>query len=322
MASRGRVALGGFAAALIATTAGAGLFKAERHISISQTSRHADAWYTNDFSPLLPGLPGCGIAQSVRPIGYGSVTTWTVKDCASAKAGRLFAIGNSHAIAYMPLFRQFALDSGHETRLFFRSGCAFLGLNEPMTSEGDCIEYFKRAEADFLRELRPGDILFMPSMRLGQGTDQWGKETSPFTDPERSATAMVEARDVLSRLAATGALLVFEAPKPLIPSPTYRCVDWYMTWNPICKDGLVIDKTLMLQIRAPVLEKMQELGSKNPRVQIWDPLPVLCPDSPCRAMDGALPIFFDRHHVSAHGNRMLRENFDKTFEAWFDGAAG
>jgi hypothetical protein len=154
-------------------------------------------------------------------------------------------------------------------------------------------------------------------MRLDQGTDQWGDEAAVTEDPANDEAVMAEAKAVLAKLASTGALLVFEAPKPIVPSPTYRCIDWYMAKNPICKGGLSIDKAAMLAVRAPMLEKMQALAAENTKVRIWDPFSALCPGSVCEAMDGNLPIFFDRHHLSAHGNRMLRGNFDDSFKDWF-----
>jgi len=320
---RGRVALGGLAAALIATGMGATLFKAQHQISISQTARYRDDWYTGGNSPLLPGPEGCSVAQSRRPIADGSVTTWTRQGCAAgAKGGRLFVIGNSHALAYTPMLRQFALDSGHEVRLYFRSECAFLVLNVPMSAETRCIRFHDQAQADFVKDLRPNDILFMPSMRLDQGVNQWGDDAPSIADPASGAAAMTEAQAVLDHLArSTGALLVFEAPKPVVPAPTYRCIDWYMAENAICKAGLSIDKEVMLATRAPVLGKMQQLARENARVRIWDPFAVLCPGAACQAMDGAKPIFFDRHHLSNHGNQMLRAVFDADFDKWFSAGA-
>jgi peptidoglycan/LPS O-acetylase OafA/YrhL len=315
---RGRVALAGLAAALIATAGGTVLFKAHNRISISQTAQYRADWYTSNSTPLLPGIPGCSLSQDVRPLGGGKVTTWTPRGCGpEAKAGRLFVIGNSHALAYTPMLRQFVLDSGRETRLYFQSQCAFLKLDAPMSSQARCSRFHAQAEAEFLSALKPDDILFMPSMRLDQGTDQWGDEAPTIEDPANDKAAMAEAREVLAKLASTGALLVFEAPKPVVPSPTYRCVDWYMAMNPICKGGLSIDKAAMLSMRAPVLEKMQALATENAKVRIWDPFATLCPGSACEAMDGKLPIFFDRHHTSAHGDRMLRGSFDDSFNAWF-----
>jgi peptidoglycan/LPS O-acetylase OafA/YrhL len=319
---RGWVALGGLAAALVATGAGGVLFKAQHHLSISQTARYAADWYTSDHSGLLTSGDGCKLAQTRYPLADGRVTTWTRNGCASpATPGRLFVIGDSHAIAYVPLLRQFALDTGHETRLYFKSGCPFLRLNAPMSSLPACHGYFEAAEAEFRAQLRPGDILFMPSMRLAQGTDQWGAVVREFTDPDSGRASMIEAKAELDSLGSTGAQLVFEAPKPMVPSPTYRCIDWYLSENPICKGGLSIDKKTMLALRAPVLEEMETLAARNTKVRVWDPLPVLCPGPVCQAMDGDKPIFFDRHHVSTHGDQMLRESFDRTFNAWFTGSS-
>jgi hypothetical protein len=192
-----------------------------------------------------------------------------------------------------------------------------------MSAQKRCIRFHDQAQAEFLKELRPADILFMPSMRLDQGVNQWGDEVPSIADPANNAAAMAEAKTVLDNLArSTGALLVFEAPKPVVPAPTYRCIDWYMAENSICKAGLSIDKQAMLALRAPVLERMQKLAGENARVKIWDPFAVLCPAAACQAMDGTKPIFFDRHHLSTHGNQMLRATFDADFDKWFSSGAG
>jgi hypothetical protein len=59
------------------------------------------------------------------------------------------------------------------------------------------------------------------------------------------------------------------------------------------------------------------LGGVIGFVGFWVGLGFVCRGVFCEAMDGDLPIFFDRHHISAHGDRMLRRFFDESFSAWF-----
>lgn len=316
-AARWKVALVGLAGATIATGAGAMILKLQPRLSVSRTA-DTGQWYTNADTPLLPGPVGCTLDASNHPLADGKVTTWTRKGCApAATTGRLFVIGNSHALSYTPLLRQFSLDTGHETRLYFKSECAFLQLNEPMASIKRCRAFHDEATAQFMAQLRPGDVLFMPSMRLDQGHDQWGRKTPVFTDARRTTLAMTEAREVLGRLERTGARLVFEAPKPIMPSPLYRCVDWYTAGNPICAGGTSVGREQMELRREPVLHLMQDLARTNPQVEIWDPLPRLCTDRMCPGFDAGEPIYFDMHHISAHGDAMLRGTFDRDFQQWF-----
>ena len=90
-----------------------------------------------------------------------------------------------------------------------------------------------------------------------------------------------------------------------------------MKGNSICRAGLSIDRNEMLAIRVPMLGEMQALAAANSSVRIWDPFPVLCPGTRCQGLDGSAPTFFDRHHLSAHGDRVLRSDFNSHFDHWF-----
>jgi peptidoglycan/LPS O-acetylase OafA/YrhL len=306
------VACGGVALSAVAALSAIVLVKGQPALSISKTA--SGRWQASETAPLLAGPRGCRLLATSRPLANGKLTIWKRTGCpAPAPLGRIFAIGNSHALAYAPMLRQFTLDTGYETRLYFRSGCAFLALNAPMTELKGYSAYLAAAQRRLRTEMTPRDILFMPSLRLDQGENQWGK-AKQFTDERRTLAAMTEARTVLQELGdETGARLVFEAPKPILPSPPYRCADWYTAGNPVCDAGLSISRQAMEAQRAPVLALMRELGRDNDRVTIWDPVPRLCSRAWCNAFDGNRPIFFDRHHVSQHGNAMLRERFTTGF---------
>jgi len=46
-----------------------------------------------------------------------------------------------------------------------------------------------------------------------------------------------------------------------------------------------------------------------PRLQVWDPLPILCPDKMCQAYRDGMPLLFDGDHLSGFGNRLLLPTF-------------
>src|ERR1700732_2614804 len=89
------------------------------------------------------------------------------------------------------------------------------------------------------------------------------------------ATALAEAAGTLKFLGARGLRVVFEAPKPIFPSPPFRCSDWFNRHNPVCAAGLSMPRAVMLAYRQPVLQAMQSLEGNF--VSIWDPFDTLCP---------------------------------------------
>jgi hypothetical protein len=72
-----------------------------------------------------------------------------------------------------------------------------------------------------------------------------------------------------------------EAPKPIFRAPAFRCSDWFNRRNPICVSGLTVSRDYLLQFREPVLD----------------------------AMNRGSPLFLDRDHLSAYGNRVLYPEF-------------
>jgi peptidoglycan/LPS O-acetylase OafA/YrhL len=309
-APRGAVVAVALSAIFCGAVVGGLAFRDADALSISKTAQGHD-WYADSATSLIRDNAECQLKEAGRGLAGGSVTTWTRTQCqATTASGRLFVIGNSHAKGYEPMLRQYALDSGHEVRLYFKSGCAFLLLTSPHADEAGCATYIAESVSELRRELGTGDVLFMASMRLDQNTNQWGQKLAldPHTSRKVNA-AMAEARTVLTELGEHGARLVFEAPKPLFAAPAYRCADWYTKINPACEAGLTVDRQQMLALRTPVMDRMRTLAASVQGVGIWDPLPALCPDSVCSAFDGSRPLFFDMHHLSGYGNQVLRSSF-------------
>ncbi|RCW74671.1 hypothetical protein DES41_102995 [Pseudorhodoferax soli] len=113
----------------------------------------------------------------------------------------------------------------------------------------------------------------------------------------------------MSTLQEAGLLVVIDAPKPIFKSPAFRCSDWFNARNPICAGGFVIERDFLEQRRRPVMNALAELKTLHPELAVWDPFPVLCPETVCSAFDGPLPMFLDGDHLSGHGNRVLFPSF-------------
>jgi hypothetical protein len=168
---------------------------------------------------------------------------------------------------------------------------------------------FHAAVLDDLRNrLRPGDVVFMPGLRLTRFVGQFGAVDFPGGRPGDAVWPEVRAdvRGKLSNLSRTGARFIFEAPKPIFRVPAFRCADWFNRTNPDCNAGFAIAKPELERLRLPVRSAMADLAAEIPALSVWDPFPVLCPSDPCRALDDrGRPQVFDGDHLSGHGNDIL-----------------
>ena len=113
---------------------------------------------------------------------------------------------------------------------------------------------------------------------------------------------------------------MFEAPTPVFPAPAYRCSDAFNRDNPVCAGGLEMPRAELEAYRAPVMRTMQALVAKLPHATVWDPLPLLCPDVTCRAVEGGKPLFFDGDHLSAYGSLRLLPDFARHLRSLRDPA--
>jgi SGNH domain (fused to AT3 domains) len=86
-------------------------------------------------------------------------------------------------------------------------------------------------------------------------------------------------------------------------------VDWFNRGNPICKYGPTIDKNYLEELRKPAVNGFDRLRMEFPTVQVFDSLPILCPEEECLAFDDKGPIVFDADHLSGHANDLLQPAF-------------
>ncbi|MBS0479759.1 MAG: acyltransferase, partial [Proteobacteria bacterium] len=273
-------------------------------LAIGVTRDHS-AWYADERHALNPALSHCAVTMS-RDRG---VDRWTPGNCTSRAAGfRVFAIGDSHNTAYAPNYRQLAAELGVPVASYFHPGCPFLRLIQPMDVKHRCATFYRRFYDDLRRQGRPGDVIFLPGLRLTRLVNQFGHDAEHDTpvDNSLSPVAVAEAQSTLARLQAAGFRVVIEAPKPILPAPPFRCADWYDRANPICAGGLTIARDQALALRRHVMDATTGLARRYPALRIWDPFPILCPGDPCRAFDRAgRPLYFDGDHLSGHGNDVV-----------------
>lgn len=297
-------------------------------LSLSVLSKNSQDWYP-EGSGIVNGFPGCHAEPEHLNVNGGLLLVYKPSGCKVKKEANphsLFVIGDSHALAYAGIFKEYAIINNTTIYAYNNGGCPFLSF----TPSRDiyllnCRQYTDSSLKDMEKRIKPGDVLFFASLRLPRFVDQWAY----FGDAEHKKIlfsdyaikgrreTIVYAKEILKPFVDKGVNIVFEAPKPLFKSPIFRCADWYEKGNPICKGGSDISRNLMEKYRAPILQSYEELGEKIP-LSVWDPLPFLCGKEFCHAYKNGKPLFFDGDHLSGYGNKVLFPSFSHFMSAVFD----
>lgn len=315
---RGRVVLAGLLCMVAASAVSTGIIKAKSELLLSVT-RDTATWFP------VRGLAydgGCQVATSTRALD-GVEVRRIEPDCGGeALAATVFVFGDSHAGTYRPLLTLLAARDRAAVEIFSRSGCGFFRLDVPNAELATaCADFDRAAMRDVAALAKMGDVIFLPSLRMERFANQWGDiETSAYQDPDSKALArqraVAEAVDYFRPLVAKGVRVVVEAPKPLFKLPPFRCSDWFNASNPVCAGGATVSRVDLAARAAPSHQAIAALIAAVPGIQVWDPFPVLCPDTVCSAYAAnGKPLFFDGDHLSRYGNEVLKESFLTAFAA-------
>ena len=292
----------------------------EPRISLSTVSQHAQAWYPNGVS-LSAEYPGCNADPEYHDVNGTLQLIFKPNGCVTPRPLNehvLYVIGDSHALAYERLFRQYAQRTSTQVVVYGNGGCPFLSLQAWRDIDSAaCNQKAEISLQDLRARIKPGDVLFLASLRLSRISDQWAYFGENRTDYDMlSAKAnsgrrrSVKAAVVLLReFTDKGVQVVFDGPKPVFKAPPFRCADSFNRNNPICAPGLTVSKALLERYRRPVLAAFNKISQQLPGVSVWDPFPILCPDSECDSFHNGQPLFLDGDHLSGEGNLLLLKDF-------------
>jgi hypothetical protein len=297
--------------AVIAGTAALAL-NAHRELSLSRTAEKG-VWYPDESTPLNSALSHCAIDETTNAFAGGEIRRWAPNSCSiPRKPGRLFVIGDSHSLAYMPMLRQYAADTGREVRSFHLSDCPYANLKDPIARDPKCTVYYAALGRMLRSEPAPGDVVFLASLKLPRFSNQWGA-LDPGDSGQSSSDDKRQAAQELTQLATMlrerRVNLIVEGTKPVFRSPAFRCVDWFNRSNPICKPGLSVRRSEMDKMRAPIEVAIAEAVKTNANVAEWAPFDQLCPGTHCRVFVNRKPLFIDGDHLSAYANARLYPSF-------------
>lgn len=317
--SRWRVIVVGVLCIGVASWVGRRIDKSQPRISLSTVTQHAGDWYP---LPLKtdPAFPGCEVNYSSAPLATGFTLSFARSGCQGRGDGiRVFVVGDSHAMALQAMFTLQVMASGDTLKLYNNGGCPFMSLQPWREDSENCRRNAEVVMKDLLINLRPGDVVFLPSLRLPRFVDEWVRY--PASDVESQifgpqgvdgrAAALPVAEKVLRSIQAKGARVVIQAPVMVLKEPPFRCAESFNRSNAICAGGATVERAEVERLRAPALGALRSLVSKVPNVSIWDPLPVLCPADhrECSSYANGRPLFFDGDHLSGYANRLLEPSF-------------
>lgn len=292
-------------------------------ISLHPTAHRPMDWYPYG-EDSHPEVPGCAVKLETQNVLGSVVTVFDSEGTGCAKQPQgpvktIHAVGDSHNLGYAALYKLTTLFTGWRVLSYDNGGCPMLSLQPQRESSAHCQNSQKNTLAAIGKEFRPGDVIFLPSLRLPRYADQWVRfadarvEEGIFAElsVKARAQAVQDGRALLSSFIQQGVHIIFEAPKPIFKSPTYRCAAAYQYSNPICKDGPDVDRSEQLRLRAPVVAALSDLAASNPeKISVWDPFSVLCPvGAVCSSYQNGKPLFFDADHISAYGSSRVAPSF-------------
>lgn len=312
------IGFGVLAVAIAAFTAQT-LQKQQHRISPSVVAKERADWYPSR-ALRLRSPSGCSVSPHRVDLPLGWHQTFERVGCpAAVSAPKVFVVGDSHALAYGPLFARYAMETGATVTVYNNGGCPLLSLQGSRESSAHCIEAADLAIADLLPRLGPSDVIFLPSLRVPRYVEQgWVMSDETVVAQVHGAEAQASRRAaslvavaLLHRLRQTGAHVSIQAPNLLLKAPLFRCADWWNRGNPICEAGTSTLREEFEVLRAPVLADLESLAKADDDVTIFDPLPSLCPEGTrlCDGFRDGRPLFFDGDHLSAYGSQVIYPAF-------------
>lgn len=303
------------AAAWIGSVTASAAIRHQAKFTLSTVAKNQKDW-NPAVGQKIRGENGCRVTPSSVQLSEGRRVIFRRSHCASPVplAPRLFAIGDSHALAYGPAFASYALQTGADVIVYNNGGCPFLSLQPWREDNEACDSRAATAMQDMLPRLEPGDVVFLPSLRLPKFVDQWvafrPEHVASHSVGELAAhgrqVSMEKAARAIRRFRETGASVILQAPGPVLKAPAFRCADWWTRTNEICVDGAQVGREEFLAMRAPVVHALEELAKDDDGVAVFDPAETLCPEGTiCDAFMNGKPLYFDGDHISAYGSTML-----------------
>ncbi len=291
----------------------AALVVARPQASLSVT-RDQDIWHANS----VKATPSCMPERTRQAFMTGFVYTFEQPSCFDkARNQQLFVVGDSHAFAYQRLVANMVHGEHIRGVVYSSPGCASLPNRHP---EPHCVAFLEQTFKLVAAHARPGDVLLLPGLRTERYREFWEPvlrpyaPQTPYADEDRA-----QLRQFLQSLAPLldmGVRVILEAPKPVYKFAPSRCSDWFNRHNPHCE---VAPTTRAEQFarKQYMSEVMAQAVQREPRIELWDPFPLLCDAEVCEPYIDGKPIVSDGDHLTGFAN----DHLSPAFQAILNGGA-
>jgi peptidoglycan/LPS O-acetylase OafA/YrhL len=227
---------------------------------------------------------------------------------------RLFVLGDSHALALLPLVERLHADLPLRITHYSRNGCP-MPPSASQHLEPGCWTFSQLALADVLASAGAGDVVLVHNYfrsHFGAGDDTRAmqldgrgrpleKEAAKLAAYERALVALADT------LAAKGASLLIVAPVPRfldLRVDRVLCVpQWFRPWPPAaCRERLAHSLASHRADHRAIAAVLAAPGATRANVHVFDPALTLCPDGMCRTLDARGELLWrDRDHLNERG---------------------
>ncbi len=278
---------------------------------LSTVSRHPEHWIASEQMMGMENQRHCNVEVD-RPRWAIVLRPDSCTPDANLQDRQVFVIGDSHANSYRMALDQLAAETGVTVYITSYSGCSYVGLVRTMASE-PCVKQHEAFRSNILKQSKPGDLVFLASLRVPRLTSPWEHQNEQATiahmnnlrDTTAQQSTLREADPWLRPFTDAGVTVLFDRPMPVFRAPAMRCSDWFNRSNEICQPGLSIDRSFVETYRQPINSMIDQLESQNPLIESWDPLPALCPTTTCHSVQAGHPIITDGDHLGPLGNQII-----------------
>jgi hypothetical protein len=224
-------------------------------------------------------------------------------------------VGDSHAMSLATALAEAAPDGRGGVNFRGYASCpTLLGATYGL-SDNRCFEFNRGALAALARGQDPTLPLVITNnwtsyveearVRFTDNRDD-DEDTVPFTQ-QRFRAALLQTLCGLSKFRRVYVTL----PLPQFAVDVPRAMAYRLMLDPSAPD-LTIELDKHQQRNATVVSIMKE-ARDNCGVRLLDPTPYLCPDRRCMASINGRPLYFDEHHLSEYGNRLLVPMFREVY---------
>lgn len=262
----------------------------------------------------------CNTGPEVPPGAFTPYARRCSTDRRPTDRQRLFVLGDSHALALLPLEERLHATLPFQITHYSRSGCPMPPSASGHESSG-CWAFSQQALASVLAQVGPGDLVLVHNYfrsHFGEGDDSRSMQLDAQGRRVEGEQAKVgyyqqALASLADALAAKGAslLIIADAPRFLeLKLDRNLCVkQWFRPWLPAaCQAPLEQSLAQHLSENQTIRRMFASLEAAHRNVHVFDPAATLCADGVCRSHDAEGNLLYrDRDHLESRAVLQLAE---------------